>query len=72
MLHVFMRRPGHVVSKRELLELAWGFDFDGDPDIVEAYVSRLRRVVDKPFDAESIVTVRGVGYRLDPRGQASQ
>jgi DNA-binding response OmpR family regulator len=43
----------------------WEFDFDGDPNIVEVYVRRLRRKLDEPFAADSITTVRGAGYRLD-------
>ena len=42
----------------------WEYDFDGDPNIVEVYVGRLRRKVDEPFGRHSIETVRGAGYRL--------
>ena len=61
-----MRRPGELVSTQELLDTAWGFDFEGDPNVVQAYISRLRRAVDKPFGANSIRTVRGLGYRILP------
>jgi DNA-binding response OmpR family regulator len=54
-----------VVSKRELLAQAWDFAFDGDPNIVEVYVSALRRKIDAPFGCTSLVTVRGAGYRLE-------
>lgn len=63
-LQVLMRRPGELVSTQELLDSAWGFDFEGDPNVVQAYISRLRRSIDKPFGADSIRTVRGLGYRL--------
>lgn len=63
-LQVLMRREGEVISKAELLDTAWGFDYDGDPSIVEAYISRLRRSIDRPFGIETIRTVRGSGYRL--------
>jgi DNA-binding response OmpR family regulator len=53
-----------VVTKQQLLGAVWGFDFDGDPNIVEVYVARLRRKVDKPFGVETIETVRGSGYRV--------
>lgn len=66
-LHSLARRPGEVVSKAELLAQAWDFAYDGDPNIVEVYVSALRRKIDVPFGRKSLVTVRGAGYRLEPR-----
>jgi DNA-binding response OmpR family regulator len=63
-LHGLARRPGEVVSKQELLAQAWDFAFDGDPNIVEVYISALRRKIDAPFGRSSLVTVRGAGYRL--------
>jgi DNA-binding response OmpR family regulator len=64
-LEQLMRHAGDVVTKSQILENVWGFDFDGDPNIVEVYVGRLRRKVDEPFGADTIRTIRGVGYRLD-------
>ncbi|GAA1265766.1 response regulator transcription factor [Pseudonocardia aurantiaca] len=64
-LHGLARRPGEVVSKRELLGQAWDFAYDGDPNIVEVYISALRRKIDAPFGRASLVTVRGAGYRLE-------
>jgi DNA-binding response OmpR family regulator len=63
-LEYLMRRPGVVVSKAELLEHVWDYDFDGDDNIVEVYIGRLRNKVDRPFDRDTIETVRGAGYRL--------
>ncbi|HEX6953970.1 MAG TPA: response regulator transcription factor, partial [Agromyces sp.] len=63
-LEFLMRRVGEVVSKREILEGVWDFDFDGDPNIVEVYVRHLRNKVDRPFGREGIQTLRGAGYRL--------
>ncbi len=57
-------RAGQVVSKTEILEHVWDFSFDGDPNIVEVYISALRRKIDAPFGRRSIATVRGAGYRL--------
>ncbi|GAA0910041.1 response regulator transcription factor [Streptomyces thermoalcalitolerans] len=57
-------RAGQVVSKAEILEHVWDFAYGGDPNIVEVYVSALRRKIDAPFGRRSIRTVRGAGYRL--------
>lgn len=59
-----MRNRNLVVSKQQLLGAVWGFDFEGDPNIVEVYVGRLRRKVDAPFATPCIETVRGSGYRI--------
>jgi DNA-binding response OmpR family regulator len=59
-----VRRAGTVVRKDTLLAGVWDDDFDGDPNIVEVYVRRLRRKLDEPFARRSIETVRGAGYRL--------
>ena len=67
-LEYFMRRSGQVLSKTELLAGVWPYDFDGDPNIVEVYVRRLRRRIDEPFGRRAIQTVRGAGYRLDGDG----
>jgi DNA-binding response OmpR family regulator len=64
LLGELFRCGGEVVAKAELLRLAWGDGFQGDPNVVEVYVGRLRRKVDAPFGANDIETIRGVGYRL--------
>ena len=63
-LEFLIRRAGEVVSKSEILEGVWDFDFDGDPNIVEVYIRHLRNKVDRPFARASIQTLRGAGYRL--------
>lgn len=63
-LEFLARRAGTVQSKADILAGVWDFGFDGDPNIVEVYVGRLRRKVDEPFATAMIETVRGVGYRL--------
>jgi DNA-binding response OmpR family regulator len=63
-LEFLMRRAGQVLSKSEILDGVWDFGFDGDPNIVEVYVRRLRTRIDEPFDRHAIETVRGAGYRL--------
>jgi DNA-binding response OmpR family regulator len=68
LLELFLRRPGEVLSKTEVLAHVWDFAYDGDPNIVEVYVGQLRRRVDEPFGRAALQTVRGAGYRLDPAG----
>lgn len=63
-LQTLMSRSPEVVPKQDLLDAVWGFDFDGDPNIVEVYIGYLRRKIDRPFDTHSIRTVRGVGYQV--------
>jgi two-component system OmpR family response regulator len=64
LLEYLLRQKENVVSKREILDHVWDYDFDGDPNIVEVYVRHLRNKLDRPFGKESIQTVRGAGYRL--------
>jgi two-component system OmpR family response regulator len=64
LLETFLRQAGEVVTKQELLDIVWGTEFSGDPNVVEVYVGYLRRKVDRPFGRNSVQTVRGVGYRL--------
>jgi DNA-binding response OmpR family regulator len=64
-LHGLARRAGEVITKSELLSQAWDFAYDGDSNIIEVYVSALRRKIDKPFGRTTLVTVRGAGYRLE-------
>jgi two-component system, OmpR family, response regulator len=68
LLELFMRRPGQVLSKQEILEHVWDFAFEGDPNIVEVYVGQLRRRIDAPFGRAALQTVRLVGYRLAADG----
>jgi two-component system OmpR family response regulator len=64
LLETFMRRPGEVLSKFQLLERAWDYDYENRSNVVEVYVRYLREKVDRPFGVKSIETVRGAGYRL--------
>ncbi|WP_200303873.1 response regulator transcription factor [Streptomyces adelaidensis] len=62
-LEQLVMRAGEVVSKSEILEHVWDFAYDGDPNIVEVYISTLRRKLGPAL----IKTVRGAGYRLQAR-----
>jgi len=63
-LEALMRHPGDVLSRFDLLEQVWGYDYENRSNIVEVYVRYVREKVDRPFGRNSIQTVRGVGYRL--------
>ena len=67
-LEFLIRRAGQVVSKQEILNGVWQYDFDGDMNIVEVYIRRLRSAIDDPFDRRAIQTIRGAGYRLAADG----
>lgn len=64
LLEYLMRRRDQVVSKAQILDAVWDPAFAGDANIIQVYVSYLRRKVDEPFGRHSIETVRGIGYRL--------
>ncbi len=65
-LAYMVRRTGQITTKSDILDNVWDYEFEGDPNIVEVYIRRLRKKIDEPFGARTITTVRGVGYRLDP------
>jgi two-component system OmpR family response regulator len=64
LLETFMRRPGQVLSRLDLLEHAWDYGYENRSNVVDVYVGYLRAKVDRPFGTSSIETVRGAGYRL--------
>ena len=68
LLEFLLRRRGDVVDKQEILAHVWDFAFEGDPNIVEVYVRRLREKLDRPFGRASIETLRGAGYRMAADG----
>jgi two-component system OmpR family response regulator len=65
LLRYFMRNPKRVLSKAQILDRVWQYDFGGQANIVELYVSYLRRKIDKGR-APMLHTLRGVGYVLKP------
>jgi two-component system OmpR family response regulator len=64
LLEAFMRRPGQVLSRLQLIEHAWDFAYENRSNVVDVYVRYLREKIDRSFGTDSIETVRGVGYRL--------
>ncbi|MFD8982481.1 response regulator transcription factor [Streptomyces sp. NPDC059564] len=67
-LACLMERPGRAVAKQDILDEVWDAPHDIDPNIVEVYVSSLRKKIDAPFGRRSILTVHGTGYRMAPDG----
>ncbi|MDX6679454.1 MAG: two-component system, OmpR family, response regulator [Solirubrobacteraceae bacterium] len=70
-LETFMRRPGQLLDRFQLLEHAWDYDYENRSNIVDVYVRNLRAKIDRPFGLESIETVRGAGYRMRADGGAA-
>jgi two-component system, OmpR family, response regulator len=68
LLETFMRRPGQVLDRFELLEHVWDYAYENRSNVVDVYVRYLREKVDRPFGVASIETVRGAGYRLREDG----
>ena len=60
LLEIFMRNPGQVLSREQLLDHVWGFDFDPGSNVVDVYVGYLRR----KLGSAAVTTVRGMGYRF--------
>jgi two-component system OmpR family response regulator len=63
-LETFMRRPGRVLSRLQLLDHAWDYGYENRSNVVDVYVRNLREKIDRPFGVRSLETVRGSGYRL--------
>jgi two-component system OmpR family response regulator len=68
LLEMFMRQPGAVLSRFDLLEGAWDNGYEHRSNVIDVHVRQLRERIDKPFGVSSIDTVRGVGYRLRADG----
>ncbi len=64
LLEYLMRNPGQVLSRTQIADHVWDYDFDGYSNVVDVYIRYLRRKVDEGFDQRLIQTVRGAGYRL--------
>lgn len=67
LLFEFIDHPNMVLSRDQLLEHVWGYDYLGDSRLVDAHIRRLRvKIEDTPNDPQFIVTARGLGYRFTP------
>lgn len=68
LLEYLMRSPGRVLTRTQILEQVWGYDFDPSTNVVDVCVRRLRKKVDMNFADSVVETVRGVGYRMRKEG----
>ena len=68
LLETFMRHPGQVLDRLQLLEHAWDYEYENRSNVVDVYVRYLREKIDRPFGVNSLETVRGAGYRLRADG----
>lgn len=66
LLEYFMRHPGQVLSRQQILSSIWDYAFDPGSNVVDVYVRYLRRKLDRSGEPSLISTVRGSGYRFDP------
>jgi len=64
LLGLFLRHPGVVLTRSQILDAAWDFAYDGTSNVVDQYVTYLRKKIDVPFGRHDLETVRGMGYRL--------
>ena len=64
LLELILRHPGTVLTRSQILDAAWDFAYDGTSNVVDQYVTYLRKKVDVPFGRHDLETVRGMGYRL--------
>lgn len=64
LLELLLRHPNQVLSRTQIVEHIWNFDFYSETNVVDVYIGYLRRKIDREFDPPLIHTVRGVGYRL--------
>jgi DNA-binding response OmpR family regulator len=66
LLEFLLRHPNQVVTRQLIEQHIWNYDFEGESNVIDVYVRRLRRKIDDPFPVKLLTTVRGIGYRLTP------
>ncbi|MGN8644780.1 response regulator transcription factor [Gracilibacillus sp. HCP3S3_G5_1] len=64
LLTFLLKNKNQVFTRDQLLDKVWGFDYVGDTNVVDVYIRYIRNKIDKPFQKETILTVRGVGYTI--------
>jgi two-component system response regulator MprA len=61
-----MRNPNQVLSRDTIMDRVWGYDFPGESNVLEVYISNLRRHLEADGEPRILMTVRGAGYALRP------
>jgi two-component system OmpR family response regulator len=69
LLEFFMRHPGEVLTRTQILDHVWDYNYDGTSNVVDVYVRYLRKKIDEPFGTRMLRTVRGAGYVLDQEAE---
>jgi two-component system OmpR family response regulator len=69
LLELFLRHPGAVLTRSQIRDAAWDFTYDGTSNVVDQYMTYLRKKIDVPFGRHDLETVRGLGYRLRHAGR---
>lgn len=64
LLEYFMLNPNTVLSRRNIEEHAWNYEFESESNLIDVYIRRLRRKIDDPFQLKLFETIKGAGYRL--------
>ena len=64
LLVFLLENKGHVLTRDQILENVWGFDYMGETNVVDVYISYLRNKIDKTHEKKLIATIRGVGYSI--------
>ncbi|MCL4487242.1 MAG: response regulator transcription factor [Chloroflexi bacterium] len=65
LLEFLLRHRGQPLTRAQIADGVWGYDFDAQSNVVDVYIRYLRRKVDDPFETKLIQTVRGVGYKIE-------
>ena len=69
LLELLLRHPNQVLTRTQIIEHVWNFNFYSETKVVDVYIGYLRRKIDQGFEYPLIHTIRGVGYRLSAAGQ---
>jgi len=72
LLDLFLRHPRQVLTRTQIADHVWNWGFDSRSNVVDVYVRYLRRKIDEGFEPKLLHTVRGVGYRMDDRGDRNR
>ncbi|WGS65506.1 response regulator transcription factor [Marinitoga aeolica] len=65
LLEYLVKNKGRVLTREQIIEKIWGYDFFGEPNILDVYIRYLRKKIDYPYGTKLIKTIRGVGYKIE-------